>query len=259
MIRFDPKNSVDKMIFMKAMQHSGVPKQWGNLGETRGEGNQHLILSALKEIEQNNEKTAVGLVNALFLSSNSHALDKVCLNIFSKLGDSQSLELMYKKYPTPETLSLSLLPYYIRAIGFLGGEKEIDLLARVTNTFWGLYRNEMITALEQIARRSGNIGITDASVSALQKLYDAGDELEKQRILELSRDLSHELLVRINLAGLYSDCSSIRKIAISVLGCNGSALARNELARALRRETDDRLLEEYDKWLIQNNGKEKPS
>ena len=48
---------------MKTMQNSNPQGQ--QQPDPRHDGDQHLILSALKEIEQSNEKTAVGLVNAV--------------------------------------------------------------------------------------------------------------------------------------------------------------------------------------------------
>jgi hypothetical protein len=250
MIRFDIKNSVKKTIFMKAMQYSSLSGQIENLFDTKQDGDQHLILSALKEIEQSNEKTAVGLVNALFLSSTSHALDKVCLNIFSRLGDGQSLRLLYKKYPTPESVSISLLPYYIRAIGFLGASDEFELLAKLTRTFWGLYRKDIISAFEQIGRNADPVEVSDMVASALVGLYEAGDEVEKQQIVDLTSPMSNDLLLSVYLSAVESENSYLRRSALARLAGSDRPAARRALELSLRRECDESLLDEHEAWLI---------
>lgn len=253
MIRLDLKNSVNKSIFMDALQYSHLAGQIeGNLAGKK-ETDQHLIFSALKEIEQSNEKSAVGLVNALFLSSTSHALDKVCLNIFSRMGDEQSLQLLYKKYPTPESISISLLPFYIRSIGFLGGAKEIETLSKYTNTFWGLYKDEVLQAYEDISRRVGRITVSADVVNALMNLYEAGDESERKRVVELSARLSHQLFLAILLTGIYSDTVTVRRAAIDALGTFEGPVAHLALQRAFRHESEEELLEAYVPWLFHAN------
>jgi hypothetical protein len=248
MIRFDIKNSVQKNVFMKTMQNStpqGQPQP-----DPRHDGDQHLILSALKEIEQSNEKTAVGLVNALFLSSTSHALDKVCLNIFSRLGDEQSLRLLYKKYPTPESVSISLLPYYIRAIGFLGGVEEYELLARLTRTFWGMYRKEIITSFESISRRSKEADVSDAVAEALVGLYEAADDTERKQIIDMTATMRNSLLLGAWLSAMESEHAYLRRAAIPRLAASDRPAAARALQQALRRETDDHVLGELERWLF---------
>ena len=248
MIRFDVSNSVNKAIFMKAVQQSNASDPLEQNPE-RKSGEQHLILSALQEIEQSNEKTAIGLVNALFLSSTSHALDKVCLNIFSRLGDSQSLKLLYKKYPTPESISISLLPYYIRALGFLGHEAEIEQLAVLGKTFWGLYRSDMIGAFESIAERTGAVDVSDDVVRCLQHLFDASDATDKKRIIELGSKFQHGLYLSIIISGVQSEIAYVRKAAIPMLGNAKGHMPSHVLAAALKHETDEDILEEYDAWM----------
>jgi hypothetical protein len=246
MISFDPKHSVNKSMFLKSMQLTHSNGQYLQHVDAAGESDQHLIMSALREIEDNNEKSAVGLVNALFLSSTSHSLDKVCLNIFAKMGDEKSLHLLYKKYPTPDSISISLLPYYIGAVGFLGGEPEIDLLARLSATFWGLYRAEILNALEQISGRCGSVRISDATVSALQNLYDAADEAERIQILRLCPRYENQLLLSVVLCGVESEFTEVRRAAIAGLAAIDSHSARIALQRAFLNETDERLLEDFE-------------
>jgi len=252
MIRFDIKNSVNKSIFIKAMQYSSAQNQYQSLFEGKKDSDQHLILSALKEIEHSNEKNAVGLVNALFLSSTSHALDKVCLNIFSRLGDEKSLQLLYKKYPTPESISISLLPFYVKAIGFIGEAKEIELLAKVTNTFWGLYRSEVLRAFEQISERIGKTSVSDAVVTAMQNLYETGDEADRRRIISLCAQYDNELLLGVFLCAIESQNTFVRKAAIPALGALESLTARASFINAFRKEDNDELLETYEAWLFES-------
>ncbi len=248
MIRFDIKNSVKKNVFMKTMQNSTPSGQ--QQFDSRHDGDQHLILSALKEIEQSNEKTAVGLVNALFLSSTSHALDKVCLNIFSRLGDEQSLRLLYKKYPTPESVSISLLPFYIRAVGFLGGVEEYDLLARLTRTFWGMYRKEIITSFESIARRSEQADVSELVAEALIGLYEAADDSERKQIVDMTAGMRNSLLLSTWLSAIESEHAYLRRAAIPRLASSDRPAAARALHQALRRETDEHVLVELENWLF---------
>jgi hypothetical protein len=252
MISFDPKNSVNKTIFLKSMQLTHSNGQYLQHAEPGGEGDQHLIMSALREIEDSNERSAVGLVNALFLSSTSHSLDKVCLNIFSKMGDEKSLLLLYKKYPTPESISISLLPYYISAIGYLGGEAEIDLLARLSATFWGLYRSEILGALGQIAERLEKVQVSDAAVTALQSLYDAADENERIQIQQLCAVFNNHLLLSVVLCGVESEYTEVRRAAIAALATMDDRSARLAYHRAFLAETDERLLDEFDPSILNN-------
>lgn len=246
MISFDPKNSVNKTMFLKSMQLTHSNGQYLQHVDAAGESDQHLIMSALREIEDSNEKSAVGLVNALFLSSTSHSLDKVCLNIFAKMGDEKSLLLLYKKYPAPESISISLLPYFISAVGFLGGEAEIDMLARLSATFWGLYRAEILDALEKINGRCGAVHVTDATVSALQNLYDAADEAERIQILRLCPHYANQLLLSVVLCGVESEFTDVRRAAIAALAAMDSRSARIAYERAFLNETDERLLEDFE-------------
>ncbi len=252
MIRFDAKNTVNKTTFIKAMQHlqQGRPQ---DSSESAWETEKFVLSSTLREIEETSDKNAVGLLNNLFISSTSHVLDKVCLNIFSKLGDEQSLQLLHRKYPTPESIGISLLPYYIRVLQFLGGVREVELLARIANTFWGLYRSELLAAFEDIVRRTGAIDVSDEVVRSLQYLFDAGDESEKIRVLALCNDFRHQLLLSVILCGIESDSVGVRKAAIAALGSDMSNAAANALRRAFQNETDESLLEEYEKWIFLDN------
>jgi hypothetical protein len=249
MIRFDPKNSVNKSAFLKNMQFPSSNGQLLHFQQGSKEPDQHLILSALKEIDENNEKTAVGIVNALFLSSTSHSLDKVCINIFAKMGDEKSLFLLYRKYPTPESISISLLPNYIRAIGFLGGASELDLLAKITTTFWGMYRTELIAAFDQISRKAGGMDVSDAAVQSLQQLYEVSDEIEQANILGMCGRLSNELLLSIVLCGVESMYADVRKVAISVLSGFAGESARQAYRRAFFMEDDETVLESFEPLL----------
>lgn len=250
MIRFDIKNSVQKNVFMKTMQNSTPQGQPQQQFDPRHDGDQHLILSALKEIEQSNEKTAVGLVNALFLSSTSHALDKVCLNIFSRLGDEQSLRLLYKKYPTPESVSISLLPYYVRAVGFLGGPEEYDLLAKLTRTFWGMYRKEIIASFESIARRASQVEVSDGVAEALLGLFEAADDAERKQIIDMTASMNNSLLLGAWLSAMESEHAYLRRAAIPRLASSDRPAAARALQQALRRETDEHVLGELERWLF---------
>lgn len=250
MIIFDTKNSVDKLLFMKTIGQSSAPGQYDQFIGGRGESEQHLILSALEEIERQNEKNAIGLVNALFLASTSQSLDKVCLNIFARLGDQQSLALLYKKYPSPESVSISLLPHFIRALGAIGKEPEIELIAKVSNTFWGLYRHEVILSFEQIRERTGATEVSANVVTALQNLYDSGTEGEKIRVLGLCEAFHHQLLLGIMSCGLDSERQQIRKAAIRALGLSKSVAAERMLVKAMRNEMIEDMLVSYEPWLF---------
>ena len=238
------------------MQYSGNIRPKDNTSDTPWEQEKFLLSNTLKELEETNDKNAVGLLNTLFMSSTSHVLDKVCLNIFSKLGDDQSLQLLHKKYPSPETISISLLPYYIRVLQFLGGQREAELLARIANTFWGLYRSEILLAFEDIIHRTGRLDVSDEVVRALQYLYDAGDDTEKKKVMILCPLFSHQLLLSIVLCGIESEDVGVRRSAISALGTHGGAVALSALRRAFQNETEDSLLEEYEKWLFNSTQKE---
>ena len=250
MIRFDPKNSVNKTAFLKNMQFPSSNGQFLQFQHGSGEQDQHLILSALKEIDESNEKTAVGIVNALFLSSTSHSLDKVCLNIFAKMGDEKSLFLLYRKYPTPESISISLLPNYIRAIGYLGGASEFDLLAKISMTFWGMYRTELIAAFDQISHRHDGAAISDTAVQSLQQLYEVSDEIEQAHIITMCTRLSNELLLSIILCGVESMYTDVRKVAIAALRRFSNEAARHAYRRAFLMECDEQLLEEFEPFLV---------
>src|SRR5512145_2960565 len=108
------------------MQLYNAPWQMLKMVEGQKSADQRELVHVLQEIEQKNEKSAINLVNALFLSSSSQSLDKVCLNIFVKIGDRRSLSLLYKKYPTPQAISMSLLPSYINVLAHLGEKDELD-------------------------------------------------------------------------------------------------------------------------------------
>ena len=250
MIRFDPKNSVNKTAFLKNMQFPSSNGQLLQFQQGPGGQDQHLILSALKEIDEKNEKTAIGVVNALFLSSTSHSLDKVCLNIFAKMGDEKSLFLLYRKYPTPESISISLLPNYIRAIGFLGGASELDLLAKVASTFWGMYRSELISGFDQISQRADNIVISDSAVLSLQQLFEVSDEIEQAKLIAVCSRLTNELLLSIILCGLESPHAEVRRVSIGVLSRYQSQAARHAYRRAFLMENDEQMLDEFDPTLL---------
>lgn len=252
MISFDAKHSVNKLMFIKAMQYPNQARPIEGAPEGAWENEKFVLSSTLKEIEDSNDKNAVGLLNSLFLSSTSHVLDKVCLNIFSKLGDEQSLELLHKKYPAPESISITLLPYYIRVLQYLGGEKEIELLARIANTFWGLYRSEILSAMEEINQRVGRLVVSADVVRALQYLYDAGDESEKKKVLNLASCFTHQLLLSVILCGIESDIANVRKSAIAALGTYGGGTAYNAMRRAFQNESDESLFEDYEAWMFQN-------
>ena len=251
MIRFDVKNSVNKSMFIKAMQYPNHPRPPEEVPDGAWDNEKYVLSSTLKQIEDSTDKNAVGLLNSLFLSSTSQVLDKVCMNIFSRLGDKQSLELLHKKYPAPASIGITLLPYYIRVLQFLGGEQEIETLARIGNTFWGLYRAEILDAMEEISHRIERIHVSDDVVTALQYLYDSGDENDKIKVLSLTSLFSHQLLLSIALCGIESDHAGVRKAAISALGTYGGDTAYNALRRSFQNESDDALFEEYEIWLFQ--------
>jgi hypothetical protein len=250
MIRFDPKNSVNKSAFLKNMQFPSSNGQLLHFQQGSKEQDQHLIFSALKEIDDNNEKTAVGIVNALFLSSTSHSLDKVCLNIFAKMGDEKSLFLLYRKYPTPESISISLLPNYIRAIGYLGGASELDLLAKIATTFWGMYRTELISAFDQISRRSDGVAVSDAAVQSLQHLFEASDEPEQVNIIGVCTRLSNQLMLSIILCGIESMYADVRRASIAALDRFEGEGAKQAYRRAFFMENDERVLESFEQYLF---------
>lgn len=250
MIRFDPKNSVNKTAFLKNMQFPSSNGLLLQFQQSSGDQDQHLILSALKEIDDANEKTAVGVVNALFSSSNSHSLDKVCLNIFAKMGDEKSLFLLYRKYPTPESISISLLPNYIRAIGALGGASEIDLLARIAITYLGMYRAEFIAAVDQISHRNADLSVSDTTVHGLQQMFEVSDESEQVSIIKLCSRLSNQLLLSIILCGLASTYAEVRKASIMALSRYESEAARSAYRRAFLMECDEDILEEFEPFLL---------
>ncbi|MDH7515937.1 MAG: HEAT repeat domain-containing protein [Bacteroidota bacterium] len=175
------------------------------------------------------------------------------MNIFSKLGDVESLHLLHRKYPTPESISITLLPHYIRALQCLGGAEEIHVLARLANTFWGLYRAEILAAFESITERTGRIEVGEEVVHALQYLYDAGDEPEKIKVIGLCNVCMHQLLLSILLCGIESENRNVRKAAIRALGKFGGATAISALRRAFQNEQDESLLEEYADWLFRES------
>ena len=253
MIRFDAKNSVNKSMFIKAMQYPTQPLRPEEHSDGQWDNEKYVLSATLKQIEDSKDKNAVGLLNSLFLSSTSHVLDKVCLNIFSRLGDHQSLELLHKKYPAPDSIGITLLPYYIRVLQFLGREQEIEMLARIANTFWGLYRAEILDAMEEISHRIDRMTVTHDVVNAMQYLYDTGDEHDKIKVLSLASFFSHQLLLSVVLCGIESDHAGVRKAAIAALGTYGGGAAYNAMRRAFQNEADEALFEEYETWLFRNN------
>jgi hypothetical protein len=259
MIIFDAKNSVDKILFMKTLGQTGASGQIERTVGAKGETEQYLILSALEEIEKKNEKNAIGLVNALFLSSTSQSLDKVCLSIFARMGDQKSLELLYRKYPAPESVGISLLPHYIRAVGALGRVEEIDLLSRISNTFWGLYRHDVIESFELIRQRTGPVAVAEDVAESLQTLFDSGTESEKIRVLGLCEAFHNDLLFGLMTYALTAERTLIRKAAIQALGRLDRAPARDALVRAMRDETHDELLPCYEPWLFRFPESENPA
>lgn len=218
--------------------------------EGQKSADQRELVHVLQEIEQKNEKSAINLVNALFLSSSSQSLDKVCLNIFVKIGDRRSLSLLYKKYPTPQAISMSLLPSYINVLANLGEKDEIELLARVASIFGGLYRGELIAAFEQISAKTGPIDVSNDVVYGLQKLYEVTDPGERIRLIELSQLLQNELLIAIPLCGIEAEDPAVRKAAIAALGPRENQLAHRGLVRAFRKELDEDVLQDFEPWLF---------
>lgn len=232
------------------MQLYNAPWQMLKMVEGQQSPDQRELVHVLQEIEQKNEKSAINLVNALFLSSTSQSLDKVCLNIFVKIGDRRSLSLLYKKYPTPQAISMSLLPSYINVLAHLGEKEEIELLARVASIFGGLYRGELITAIEHIISKIGTADVSYEVVAGLQKLYEVTDARERVRLIGLTQSLRNDLMISILLCGLESEDDDVRIAAIAALGELNSSTARRELIRTFRKEQSEDVLVEYERWIF---------
>ena len=232
------------------MQLYNAPWQMLKMVEGQKSADQRELVHVLQEIEQKNEKSAINLVNALFLSSSSQSLDKVCLNIFVKIGDRRSLSLLYKKFPTPQAISMSLLPSYINVLAHLGEKDELDVLARVASIFGGLYRGELLAALESVVAKVGPVDVSYEVVSGLQKLYEVTEPRERIRLIQLAQRMNNDLMISIMLCGLEAEDETVRKAAISALGEHGSETAQRELVRAFRKEEDEDVLQEFEQWIF---------
>lgn len=220
------------------------------LFEAMYDGDQRVVLAALLAMNKRNIEPAISLVNALFLSSNSQSLDKICLDIISKIGDQQSRRLLYKKYPRPEAMSMAVLPHYINAVGALGEEEEIELLARIVNNFWGLYRVELLNALSKIIKHLDHVVVSNNAVSAFQKIFEDADPHDKKKIIELIPHISNQLMLAILICGLQNQNESVRRAAVAVLGRSGSEFALRILVRHFRDEENEEVLDEYAHWLF---------
>ena len=220
------------------------------------DGDQRVVLAALQAMNNRDVQPAISLVNALFLASSSQSLDKVCLDVISKIGDQQSRRLLYKKFPRPEAMSMTLLPHYINALGAIGEEEEIELLSRIVTNFWGLYRAELLTALERIVLRLDHVVVSNEVVSAFQMLFDDAEPSDKKRITNLIPHVSNQLMLSILLCGLSSEYSSVRKASVTSLGSIGSEFTLRELERHFREEENEEVLEEYARWLFYVDEKE---
>lgn len=232
------------------MQLYNAPWQMLKMVEGQKSADQRELVHVLQEIEQKNEKSAINLVNALFLSSSSQSLDKVCLNIFVKIGDRRSLSLLYKKYPTPQAISMSLLPSYINVLAHLGEKDELDILARVASVFGGLYRGELLTALENVVAKVGPTDVSFEVVTGMQKLYEVADSRERVRLIQLAQTLRNDLMISIFLSGMEAEDVTVRKAAITALGELGTETARRELVRAFKKEEDEEVLQEFEQWIF---------
>ena len=214
------------------------------------DGDQRVVLAALQAMNKRDVQPAISLVNALFLASSSQSLDKVCLDIISKIGDQQSRRLLYKKFPRPEAMSMTLLPHYITALGAIGEEEEVELLARIVTNFWGLYRAELLTALERIVLRLDHVVVSTEVVTAFQMLYEDAESQDKRRVIHIVPHVSNQLMHSILLCGLESHYIAIRKAAVNVMGEICSEFTRRELERHFREEEQEEVLDEYARWLF---------
>jgi hypothetical protein len=211
---------------------------------------QRQVLLALTELGRRNVSPEINVVNALFFASGSQAVDKCCLKIVARSGNEQSLQILRKKYPRPETLQMNFLPAYLNALGGIGTQEDLECLGKIVNSFFGLYRKEALDAFERIAGRSHNAPVSAEVVRALQTLYQEGDLDEKIRILNLIPCLVNELLFAIIICGVEDDHVSIRKTAVRVLGQAETDFTRRELERHFREESEEEVLEEYARRLF---------
>ena len=245
--------STNPMMRIKAvsqLSNDFSEKATEKLFEALYDGDQRVVLAALQAMNKRDIEPAISLVNALFLSSSSQSLDKVCLDIIAKIGDQQSRRLLYKRFPRPEGMSMTLLPHYINALGAIGEEDEVELLSRIVNNFWGLYRNELLNALERIISRLDHVIVSIDVINAFQKLFDDAEPRDRKRIIELIPHISNELMLSVLLCGLENEHPSVRKASVTVLGCIGSEFAHRELERHFREEDHEEVLEEYARWLL---------
>lgn len=249
----NPLRNANPMVRIKAISQLGndvSETATEKLLEALYDGDQRVVLAALQAMNKRDIEPAISLVNALFLASSSQSLDKVCLDIIAKIGDQQSRRLLYKKYPRPEAMSMTLLPHYINALGAIGEEEEVELLARIVNNFWGLYRGELLSALERIIFRLDHLVVSNDVVSAFQMLYDDAEPNDKKRVINLIPHISNQLMMSILLCGLENEFATVRKAAVTVLGCIGSELAHRELERHFRIEEHEDVLDEFARWLL---------
>ena len=231
------------------MQLYNAPWQSTNATDTTSTEQKELF-HVLQDIEKKNERSAINLVNALFLSSTSQSLDKVCFNIFAKIGDTRSLELVHKKFPSPHSISMSLVPSYIQVLSTLGGEDELELLARVASVFGGLYRNELLDAFDKIIDRIGPISVNADVVEGLQKLFEATESSDKIRVLNIAQSLRNDLLHGLYICGLESEAQEVRRFSITALGRLGTELSKRALVRAFRNEYDDEVIPDFEPWIF---------
>ncbi len=214
------------------------------------DGDQRVVLATMQALQARKLVPAVSLVNALFLSSTSDTLDKICLDMITQVGDQQSRHILAKKFPVPETVSMTLMPHYIAALGKVGEEQEVETLAHIANNFWGLFQPALLDALERIIQRLKKVEVSEKVVDALQKLYDDGDHQAKTRVLNLSPSIHHPLIQRVLICGIQNEYAQIRMAAVSALGAIGTPVIMGILERYFREEEDEEVLEEFARWLL---------
>ncbi len=215
-----------------------------------GEHDQSYILTTLKDIEHRSEKSAVGFVNTLFSSSSSQSLDKVCLNIFTKIGNEDSLDLIHGKYPHAMAVGLSLLPSVITVFSTLGGHREVEYLLKIEKTHPDMFTDTVVDAIHRIAARNAPLRLSEALVPMVQELYFESARHLKVRILDFLPFLDQPLLLSLVVCGINSEDSELRMHAVQSAAAFDAALIRPIILQAFRQEEDEDVLFCYDPWLI---------
>ncbi len=242
------RNNQEQIHTIKRGDASQVSEE--RLFEALCSPDQRQVVHALTELERRSITPDINIVNALFFASGSQAVDKCCLKIAARSGNEQSLQILRKKYPRPETLQMNFLPVYLNALGGIGTEAEMECLATIVTSFFGLYRAELLGAFERIAERARSAAVSENVVRALQTLYQEGDVTEKIRILNLIPFLVNELLFAIVICGVEDEHVSIRKSAVRILARAETDFSRRELERHFREESEEEVLEEYARRLF---------